>query len=174
MGRGLDCINRQHIIPFWNDRDIYGIKFTTPTESTIGFDLENKNDLELYNSRITANIFRGLPDFLNEIQFYAEFKNMQNKVYAVHEMLPGTLLPLHRDKYSFYKKKNNIEDSNKIIRIILFLQDKEPGHILEIDNYSVSNWLAGDWISWIGTDLHLAANLGNSNRYTLQITGTDI
>jgi len=173
MGRRLERIIQGHIIPFWKDQDIYNIEFITPTQSTVGFELENKYDLELYNSRITANIFRGLPNFLDEISTHSSFQQIKNKVYAVHEMIPGSLLPLHRDKYSFFKKINEIENENEIIRIIVFLQDKMPGHLLEIDNCSVTNWVAGDWVKWRGTALHLAANLGNSNRYTLQITGKD-
>ena len=58
----------------------------------------------------------------------------------------------------------------KIIRIILFLHNQEPGQQLWIKN-KLCVGLAGTYYGWGREVLHMAANLSVTNRYTLQITG---
>lgn len=91
--------------------------------------------------------------------------------FALHRLRPSWIIPEHRDLYRRYRQSHNNIDLNQIIRIIVFLEDWQPGHILQIDRNMISNWLAGNFVSWRGDTPHLAANLGITNRYTLQITG---
>jgi hypothetical protein len=43
---------------------------------------------------------------------------------------------------------------------------------LEIDGNPITKWSAGDWVGWNYDTQHLAANIGMTDRYTMQITGT--
>ena len=165
-------IKRGCLIKFWNADDIRNLKFEVPLDSTVGFELLDTLDNSRYQHKMSANLYRGLPNILSNPILESSFSFLANKSYAVHKILPGYILPLHRDRYAFYKNQNHIVDINSIIRVIVFLEDKKPGHILEIENTVVDSWVAGDWIAWRGSALHLAANIGNEDRYTLQITGT--
>ena len=55
---------------------------------------------------------------------------------------------------------------------MVFLEDWRSGHIMEVDDQQLTGWKAGDWVGWRYDTPHLAANLGTTDRYTLQITGT--
>lgn len=164
-------IHRGYIEPFWKISDVENLDFSTNENPYIGFDLINELDRNLYSSQISSDRFIGIPDILISDIWEKEFSWLDKKIYAVHRMIPGTLLPYHRDLYNYYRKNHGVDDLNKIIRIILFLDHRREGHIIEIENKPMIDWKAGEWVSWRGRDAHLAANLGNENRYTFQITG---
>lgn len=163
---------RGHLVPFWTKESIEQIPYVTPPNPNIGFDLVDESDQERYTGLITADRVTELPDVLKSDLLYKEFDWLENRIYAVHKMNPGTLLPMHRDLYRYFKNSNNIKDINDIVRVIVFLDDWSSGQILEIEGEMIVNWQAGDWFTWRGSDAHLAANLGHKHRYTLQITGT--
>jgi hypothetical protein len=96
--------------------------------------------------------------------------NLQKHAVALHRMRPGRYLPLHIDLYGAYKQINHITDQT-ITRVIVFLEDHKPGHMLDIDGNIIGHWRAGDWVSWQDDTLHAAYNMGTDDRYTLQITG---
>lgn len=104
-------------------------------------------------------------------QGLAEGLGLDDVGVSLYKMAPGRILPNHSDTYKMYKKVLGI-DHNRIFRIIVFLEDWQSGHILEVDKKLVAGWKAGDWIGWRFDTQHLAANLGITDRYTLQITGT--
>jgi hypothetical protein len=58
-----------------------------------------------------------------------------------------------------------------IRRAIVFLEDWQPGHYAEYQDVAFVNWRAGATIEWTYDTPHMAANLGLTPRYTLQITG---
>lgn len=89
---------------------------------------------------------------------------------CLYKMETGDIMPLHSDTYSKFKSLYNIDDSNKIHRAIIFLEDWQSGHIFEINNTAITSWKAGDYIFWRGSTPHMAANLGNAPRYTAQLT----
>lgn len=86
-------------------------------------------------------------------------------------MGPGTVLPNHKDSYARFKQIYDITDADDIWRAVVMLEDWQSGHYLEIDSHAIVNWRAGDAFIWQNDVPHLAANIGETNRYTLQITG---
>ena len=44
-------------------------------------------------------------------------------------------------------------------------------NISEIEDTVITDWRAGDYVVWKNDTQHLAANVGKTARYTLQITG---
>lgn len=171
MGTRVDRLTG-HITPYWTKESVDKIPFSTPPNPNIGFDLVDIKDKDRYQGLITADRITELPEVLKSDALDREFNWLDNKIYAVHRMNPGTLLPIHKDLYRYYKSNNGIEDVNDIIRVIVFLDHWHSGQLLEIEGQMIVNWQAGDWYMWRGGDAHLAANLGHENRYTLQITGT--
>lgn len=99
------------------------------------------------------------------------FPDLKNISYSFSRFSPGTYFPIHFDRYGFYSKQNNLTDLSRIRRYILFLEDAEPGHFLQVGDHMYYNWPAGLCVGWKNDEWHLAANLGFSDRYTLQITG---
>ena len=88
-------------------------------------------------------------------------------------MPPGTIMPEHRDTYPRYKSLHNLDKLENICRILIFLNDWESGHYFEVDTKPVVNWTKGEYIMWRGDTPHIAANVGSTNRYTMQITAHD-
>jgi hypothetical protein len=138
---------------------------------TVGFTLVDPEDIYRYTSDgmnvyLSRDINDNFKNFLN-----AQFNWVDQKSYSVQKIKPSMVLPLHKDRYGFFSKANNITDIENILRIIIFLEDWQSGHISEVNNKININYKAGDWISWTGSTVHLAANLGHTDRYTLQLTG---
>lgn len=161
----------KNITPHWNIDNLNSLVVEQAPDPTIGFNVEDGINLAAYQNLVSAGVYRGLPDFFELEVFEKEFHWIENKGYAVHKMLPGSILPLHRDKYAFYANHHKIIDFNRIVRIIVFLENHKLGHILQVEDTPISEWKAGDYIYWTGKKAHLAANFGNEIRYTLQITG---
>ena len=91
--------------------------------------------------------------------------------WSIYRMGPGTTLPNHRDTYVRFRNLYNIQDVNSIFRAIVFLEDWQSGHYFEINEDPVVEWAAGETVIWQNDTRHLAANIGKTDRYTLQITG---
>ena len=87
-------------------------------------------------------------------------------------MNTGTVLPTHSDLYLKYIDLFNLQgQESSIRRAVVFLNDWEPGHYAEYCNEPFVNWSAGSTVEWSYDTSHMAANLGITPRYTLQITG---
>jgi len=84
----------------------------------------------------------------------------------------GSILPTHSDSYKKYVEIFNLQGREHTIhRAIVFLEDWQPGHYLEVMGQPYVNWKAGLTVEWNYNTPHLAANIGLTPRYTLQITG---
>jgi hypothetical protein len=91
---------------------------------------------------------------------------------SYYRMMPGTILPTHHDLYVKYIQLFNLQgQENSIRRAIVFLEDWQPGHYAEYVDQPYTNWQAGDTVEWNYDTPHMAANMGSTPRYTLQITG---
>jgi hypothetical protein len=91
--------------------------------------------------------------------------------WSVYRMCPGTVLPAHSDTYARFRDIHGITDPDRIWRAVIFLEPWASGHYFEIDGHPYTKWQAGDTVVWQNTVPHLAANVGQTDRYTLQITG---
>jgi hypothetical protein len=109
-----------------------------------------------------------MPAVLNN--FFYMFK-WNDIAISVFKMQQGDILPTHADHYTFYKNMYKIKKIEDIHRCIVFLEDWDIGHYFDINGTGIVNWKKGDYVAWSGNTLHMAANIGTTNRYTLQITG---
>lgn len=149
--RDLNYINE----PFNNPDDLAKWKQLGFTQSVFTGDM--------YDMRNTAPLWY--------TGFDAYFKSWQNISWSFYRMGPGVILPKHSDLYTRYKQIHNLSDSTTIWRAVVFLEDWQSGHYLEIDNVPINQWSAGNYIAWNNDVEHLAANMGETDRYTLQLTG---
>jgi hypothetical protein len=91
---------------------------------------------------------------------------------SYYRMNTGTVLPTHGDLYLRYIDLYNLQgQETKIRRAVIFLNDWEPGHYSELQDEPFVNWTAGSTLEWSYDTPHMAANVGLTPRYTLQITG---
>ena len=97
------------------------------------------------------------------------FFDLKDSVYAFAKYTPGLILPWHRDNYPTYAR-NKKADVDRIVRIMIFMHDPAPGHQLWIEDKFCTG-PAGSWFSWQGATKHMAANLGETDRYVIQVTG---
>jgi hypothetical protein len=90
---------------------------------------------------------------------------------------PGNIIALHRD--TFYQiKKRYPEDERLKVRANIYLEDWKIGHMIQYQDINDSNtwktsdnWEAGDGFLWSSDVLHLSANAGMKDKYTLQLSG---
>jgi hypothetical protein len=129
---------------------------------------ESGHIYEKYTGMMIDNS-NNIPEWCLEISNNFEFLNPTSTLYC---MTPGTILPIHRDTYLKYKKIFNLDfNFEQIYRSIVFLEDWDSGHYLEISNNPITKWKKGDYVMWKNDSPHIAANIGSTNRYTLQVTG---
>lgn len=91
---------------------------------------------------------------------------------SYYRMDTGVVLPVHADLYKRYIELFNLQGHEHwIYRAIVFLEDWQSGHYIEVNGEPIIDWRAGDCIEWRYDVPHMAANIGLLPRYTLQITG---
>lgn len=145
------------------------LEYVIQNDPTRGYNATVPEDLDRYKN-ISSDIYNGVPEFVQQY-LDQQFDWLNNKFYAVSRMRPGMVLPIHSDKYSYFRSQNTIGPGQHVLRIIVFLEDWQSGHVSEVNSTPFTSWKQGDWISWMDDAPHMAANLGHTNRYTLQITG---
>ena len=91
---------------------------------------------------------------------------------AFYRMCTGTVMPVHQDLYKRYVELFNLKgQEHRIRRALILLEDWQPGHYLEVNGKPYVNWSAGFTVEWYYDTPHMAANIGLTDRYSLQITG---
>lgn len=158
----------------WDQDFVNTLHFSYVHRTTVGpgpdeIDLIDPEDINRY----TVGRWAARDLETTEFKFIDEhFRWLKNKHFQINLFKPGQIGPLHKDHLDYYKNLYNIKNSNDVLRIILFLQDWQSGHYFEVENTGISYWRAGDWVAFDPLSPHSLANIGHTNRYTLQITGT--
>jgi hypothetical protein len=101
-----------------------------------------------------------------------EAQGWQDVSTSYYRMSTGTILPTHQDLYLRYIDVFKLHgQEQRIRRAVVFLEDWQPGHYAEYLDRPYTAWRAGDIVEWTYDMPHMAANMGPTPRYTLQITG---
>ena len=83
---------------------------------------------------------------------------------------PGCIIPWHRD--TFFKINQLYPDRTEPkIRANIHLEDWKMGHFIQYDDIVYTHWSEGDTLIWDSDILHLGANAGMHDKYTLQVSG---
>jgi len=128
-----------------------------------------------YSDRLTGDMcdMRSTQPTWNQ-RFVDMFSSMRWKDIGTsyYRMNTGTVLPTHGDLYLKYIELYNLQgQEHRIRRAVVFLEDWQPGHYAEYMDEPLVKWTAGTVMEWSYDTPHMAANLGLTPRYTLQITG---
>jgi hypothetical protein len=93
---------------------------------------------------------------------------LENSMTRLHIQRPGQVWNLHIDKLSKWCPEN----PERVIRIMIQLEDWKPGHFWQYGNHNHSGWYRGDITTFDWQNVpHCTANAGHVPRCTLQITG---
>ena len=173
-----DWNNKKGTVPVqWQKNDYELLAWYENPDKDQGFTTPQQN-YGIYKDRIGClvpkfeEVGKGvfIPDDVDKVFGYVlSHFDIKDSVYSFAKYTPGLILPWHRDNYPTYarNKKAKVEE---IVRIMVFLHDPAPGHQLWIeDRYCAGP--AGTWFAWQGATKHMAANLGETSRYVIQITG---
>jgi len=157
-----------HIDPWWfTHRDLYYVNepFNDPVS------LAKWRELGYTQTRFTGDMYdmrRREPEWVTPFRDHFLWNHFS---WSVYRMGPGCVLPNHSDTFARFRNLYKIHDPQTIYRAVVFLEDWASGHYFEIDGNPVVKWRAGDVVAWRFDTPHLAANMGETARYTLQITG---
>lgn len=111
-----------------------------------------------------------IPDNISDIAGKL-FKKYQ---LSILKQPSGNSMPIHTDSYRRFRKLYDPEDkrnSKPVIRLIVFLKDWESGHYLEYNYEPITKWKKGDAYMIKTGVTHLSGNMGNTPKYTMQLTG---
>lgn len=82
---------------------------------------------------------------------------------------PGNSMPWHYDSFVYWKRSQ--EQSQFVIRFIVFQEDWKIGQTIQAGNTMINHWRAGDVITWHPSRWHLSFNGGTENKWTTAVTG---
>ena len=107
----------------------------------------------------------------NELDFIQIGNLLGMEVVTISSIIqpPGQVVPWHRDTFFLLKKK--FPTRSQPVRALIMLEDWKVGHFVQHDNAVFTHWSAGDGYIWDEDILHLGANAGMENKYTLQVSG---
>jgi len=86
---------------------------------------------------------------------------------------PGCTIPWHRDTFFLIKKNhaNKLEQGKRPVRALCMAEDWQMGHFVQLMDDVWTHWKQGQVYVFDEECLHLGANCGFTNKFTLQISG---
>jgi len=111
-----------------------------------------------------------------QVDFKELGKQLHMEVITVSTILqpPGNIIPIHRDTF-FQINKLYPNDTRTKVRANIYLEDWKVGHFLQYQSqkewHNSTHWKSGQGFIWDSNHLHLSANAGMANKYTLQVSG---
>jgi len=128
-----------------------------------------ENDLIEAGADPKMTIYRGLADFAKcpSLQKMADYFKLSTVKSKLHIQFTGEVLNMHIDKLYDLDA-----DPENVVRIMIMLQDWEPGQFLMYGNQMFDRWKTGDIHKFNWQNLpHATANASNKPRPILVITG---
>jgi hypothetical protein len=106
-----------------------------------------------------------VPEIFNKLLLWFGMDNAKMRLHVQH---PGQVWNLHLDKL----EKWHPEDPSQVMRVMIAINDYEPGHFFSYGNHVHTGWCAGDVTTFDWQNIpHSTANAGHGPRITLQMTG---
>ena len=156
--------------PWWDLQDFANVDWQSKPFNDAG-QIKYWKQLGYVQNNFAGDLF-GLPNetpkFIKKFEKVFPWKHFSWQLYR---MMPGVMIPAHKDTYEKFRQVHAIVDPNTVYRAVVFLENWQSGHYFEIDSTNLSYWKKGDYVVWQNSVGHIAANIGETPRYTLQITG---
>jgi hypothetical protein len=132
---------------------------------------QEEHDREIRGLKDTEYTNVALEDYLDqfpEIKKMVDYWGLDNVTYRCHVQWPGQTFAMHIDKLWH----RNPVDPSRIVRLIVSLDDYEPGQILIYGNSVLTQWKAGDVHIFDTLNVpHGTFNISAKPRPNLTITG---
>ena len=169
--------HRGHIAPWWTTDSYTNLTYTVEpfnnTEDLYKWQRQGYVHPVSHYTGAMCDMRRPQPEWNSSIiDWFSSTYGAKNVGSSYYRMGTGVILPVHGDIYVKYRSLFNVSLA-ECFRAVIFLEDWQSGHISEVDGTPVTNWKAGDYLFWRADTEHLAANIGITKRYTLQLTGHD-
>ena len=86
---------------------------------------------------------------------------------------PGCTIPWHRDTFYLIKKNfaDKLAQGKRPVRALCMAEDWQMGHFVQLMDDVWTHWKQGQVYVFDEDCLHLGANCGFKNKFTLQISG---
>ena len=151
----------------WEDYRCSCIQHQKVEQKNLHPDNKMPESLVLDNTAIHQKFFTK-----DEVDFdlLGEQTNMEVVSVSVIKQEPGNIIPLHRDMFYKLDSEYPIRKEEKVIANI-FLEDWKSGHFLEFDKEPHTHWKANEGFVINQDVIHLSANAGLEDKYTLQVSG---
>lgn len=165
-------IKSGQIIPLWNIEQFKNLNYKHDThKDTVLLDQyeslgHSRLNMTLYNYFEPNPMPQSVVDHV-----LPRFCELSHVSVAINLFEPGQYLPPHVDLFEKYREIHKLDNSAKIVRTIVMLEDSEYGQISQAGNHTYGSWQAGFWLQWQETDIHAFYNFSMNNRYAIQITG---
>jgi hypothetical protein len=160
------------ITPFWNGEYKHLPYIREPFNDA---EQVNKWVTQGFGAKITGELCDmrfTLPTWASQFVDYYTHQGWKDVGIAFYRMTSGTVMPEHSDLYKRYVNMFNLSGQEHTIRrALVLLEDWQQGHYLDCMGTAFVMWKAGDVVEWAYDTPHTAANIGTTDRYTLQITG---
>lgn len=148
----------------WATRGYKTKEADIPSEDLI----KEHNDLESIGMDLDSEITDLHWDIDPVFQRMVELLALDQTMTRLHVQWPGQVWNLHIDKL----QKWCPEDPNRVMRVMIHLEDWQPGHFWSYGNFVHSAWRRGDITTFDWQNVpHCTANAGHVPRCTLQVTG---
>ena len=113
----------------------------------------------------------------DQVDYTTLGKMLNMEIVTISSILqpPGNIITLHRDTF-FQISKKFPDDNRTKVRANIYLQDWEVGHIVQYKDLdgewkNSTHWKRSEGFLWDSDILHIGANIGLKDKYTLQISG---
>ena len=128
----------------------------------------NKHNTTESNWGIELEQNQMLKEMVGRHNFEALGLEYEKVLVRLLEYLPGQCLPLHSDGLEGFKKMYGEEQPT---RFFVAVSEWDWGHVLQVHDNMIANWVAGDTYIIPTGVFHASANFGIAPKYTLTITG---
>lgn len=134
-------------------------------------EITNWRSLGYYHESFSGMMYDSKNPMPEWVSKAADLIGLENCGFVFYKMSTLDIMPNHVDHFNTYTSIFKV-DRDDVYRALLFLEDWKSGQYLEVDGKMLSSWKAGDYVIWHADVDHASANIGVSDRYALQITGT--
>ena len=164
----MDNITYGNVDVIW-DNEFYNYPYTKqPLKEE---EMVNWRSLGYYHESFSGGMYDSRNPMPGWTDTVAEQIGLTNTGFVFYKMQTLDIMPNHTDHFETYCKVFDV-NRNDVIRALLFLEDWAPGQYLEVGHKALRSWKAGDYVIWQPDVDHASANIGTTDRYALQITGT--
>lgn len=169
VAKYLPFFEKESLNVGWNELSTKGVHPGFPGGQS---PLHEQEEYDRISSGVTGDFTQVVPEpelldipFLRQMTDYWQMKRARIRV---HVQMPGQMFPWHVDKL----QHRNPANPSKMLRMIVNLQDYEPGQLMVYGNSVLTQWKAGDIHCFDTNNIpHATANMSRTPRSIFVITG---